>query len=487
MKLYKPLFTALFTLIFALGAGTVHAQDVVYSQYEKFDFRSGEFSVVGEVQGILYVFRGSNEGYYLDAYNNAMELQATVILDFFPKRTFASKFYAFNDRIIALYQVTESNSVTQFAALLDAKGRLQKGPVEIATVKSSFLGGRSGLFSSAISNNKEKLVIYGAGSKGNNVDVEAIWLDTALNKQSKSKAHFETDNDAEFGEGVLADDGTFFFPVYTPLGSRQYADGIWLLSLSQGSNVFDASEVPLNGLFAAGTYMKLDQHGQRIYVGGFYSDKKNGHLEGVLYTYYDINEHQFEKYKTIPFSEKLRNATGERNTKRAFNDYQVRQIIVRNDGGFVLIAENFYITTRSGYSPGFGYYSWYYPTMSSSIREYNYEDIMALSYDGQGRQEWASFIRKNQYSQEDGGLFSSFALINTGGSLGFLFNDFNTNRSRMQLGSIDADGKVNVRTLTTYRPDEPDWLPHSGKQVSSNEIVVPCLRRSQICFAKVVF
>ena len=99
------------------------------------------------------------------------------------------------------------------------------------------------------------------------------------------------------------------------------------------------------------------------------------------------------------------------------------------------------------------------------------------------------FIRKNQYSQEDGGLFSSYALINTGGALGFLFNDFNTSRSRIQVGSVDAAGTVDINALKYDRPEEtePDWLPRSGKQVSGNEFVVPCLKRNQICFAKVVF
>src|SRR5690606_15000030 len=175
------------------------------------------------------------------------------------------------------------------------------------------------------------------------------------------------------------------------------------------------------------------------------------------------------------------------NKKRAFNDFQVRQLIVRNDGGFVLIAEDFYISTRNSYNQGFGYYSWYYPTMSATVREYNYGDILAISCNAEGTPEWAEFVRKNQYSQEDGGLFSSYALINTGGSLGFLFNDFNMNRSKIQLASMDEGGRATVSSIPGFTSEDPDWLPKSGKQVSAKEFVVPCLKRNQICFAKVVF
>jgi hypothetical protein len=187
----------------------------------------------------------------------------------------------------------------------------------------------------------------------------------------------------------------------------------------------------------------------------------------------------------LTFDESLRNNTGERNKKLAFNDYMVRNMIVKNDGGFVLIAEDFFLTSRNSYSPGFGYYSMYYPSMSSSVREYHYNDILALSYDAEGQRQWKAFVRKEQYSQEDGGVFSSYAMMNTGGSLGFLFNDFNSSRSHIQLAVIDGDGHVSMKLLQPGQ--ETDWLPRYAKQVASREIVVPCFHKREICFAKIVF
>jgi hypothetical protein len=255
--------------------------------------------------------------------------------------------------------------------------------------------------------------------------------------------------------------------------------------LPQAERKFTAKELQLNQMYAAGTYMKLDNNKDRIYIGGFYSAKKNGSYEGVLYTYYNLKTGTYESTRLIPFDEGLINSTGERNKKLAFNDYMVRNLIVKNDGGFVLIAEDFFISSRNTYSPGFGYYSFYYPTMSSSVREYHYNDIMALSYDAEGQRQWKAFVRKDQYSQEDGGIFSSYALVNTGGTLGFLFNDFNSARSRIQLAVLDGDGKIAMQALSSG--EEADWLPRSAKQVASREIVVPCLHKRRICFAKIVF
>jgi hypothetical protein len=110
-----------------------------------------------------------------------------------------------------------------------------------------------------------------------------------------------------------------------------------------------------------------------------------------------------------------------------------------------------------------------------------------MSYDGNGVRDWSTFIRKNQYSQEDGGIFSSYGLINAGGSLGFLFNDFNTRVSKIQLATVSGDGKLDMRSLAEGTANDPDWLPRSAKQVGLKELVVPCLRRRQLCFAKIVF
>jgi hypothetical protein len=85
-------------------------------------------------------------------------------------------------------------------------------------------------------------------------------------------------------------------------------------------------------------------------------------------------------------------------------------------------------------------------------------------------------------------MFSSFAMVNTGGALGFLFNDFNSSRSRVQLASVEDDGKILMQALTTNQGnDDADWMPRQAKQVSAREIIIPCLRKRQICFAKVVF
>ncbi len=225
----------------------------------------------------------------------------------------------------------------------------------------------------------------------------------------------------------------------------------------------------------------------KVYFSGFYSDKKNGGFDGIVYASSGIGDSAVMQRKFIPFDRELLQVAGIRHHQHPFDDFSVKHLIVKNDGGFVLVSEMQYVTTRSTYTPGFGYYSFYSPYTNSTVHEYHYEDIMSLSYNKDGEREWSSFIPKQQYSQEDGGVFSSFGLLNSGGTLAYLFNDFNIHHSRIQLATVSPDGKSEVHGFTAEGNDYPDWVSKSAKQVSARSMIVPCFHKKQICFAKVQF
>jgi hypothetical protein len=480
------------TLVLAVCACTARAQEVLYTQYEKFDAREDEFSVVGKVGDRLYTFRSQGKDFFLESYNNNMDKLATVVLDFFPTKIYETRFVATASQITVLYQAISGNKIIQYAALLDEMGRLKKGPVSLGEVKTGLLGPTKDYFESAVSEDKKTIAVYKLESKGDNIAIDGKCIDEGLNITKKFRASYKAQNNMEHGDIIIANDGTIYLPAYTPTGTRNYADQLMLLTLPTAignGNKFIEKELELNNNYASRVYIKIDNVNNRVYVGGFYSDKKNGNFNGVLYAYYDVATGNYENKKFIAFDNHIQSATGERNVNRAFNDFQIKQLIVKNDGGFVMVSEESYVSVRAGYSPGFGYYSFYSPmTMGGqNIREYYYNDILALSYNGDGVREWYSFVRKQQYSQEDNGRFSSYAFLNSGASLGFLFNDYDAKNSRIQLATVDNDGKSDMRSFTAEGNDNPDWLPRFGKQVSTREIVVPCLRKKQICFAKVVF
>lgn len=481
LRLYSILL--LLTFVFL----DVSGQEVTYTEYEKFDNRTDAYTVVGMTGGHLYTYLRNEEGSRLESYNDSMKKVATILLDFFPQRIYQVKFITYPDKMMVLYQALESNKVVQYAALLDASGLLINKPIEIGHTKTGIFGPTKNYYSSSVSDDKKTILVYTAADKKNEISFEGKWLDDKGVVFKRCKATFKTENLPEHGEVNVANDGTVYMAAYTPIGAQDYTDQYWILKLKPGSLKFEGKELQLGDKFATGGYTKIDNVNNKVYFGGFYSDKKNGRFDGFIYAAFDIATDTFSTRRFIPFDNEIISKANSNKRNYSFDNYMVRQLIVKNDGGFVLVAESQYVTMRSSFTPGFGYYSFYSPYMNSSVREYHYNDIMALAYNNEGVREWNTIIPKQQYSQEDDGVFSSYALLNTGGTLAFLFNDFDTRHSRIQLATVTADGKSDIHGLTAEGNDYPDWLPKSAKQVSGRVMVVPCFYRKQICFARVSF
>lgn len=482
----------LFFLIVQFAFNIVEAQEVIYSPSASFDTRTDDFSVVGKVGGKIFVYRTNSDGFFLSAHNDSMEVLATILLDFFPKKIYETKFISYSNKIIVLYQSIDGTKITQFAAMLDQEGRLVKGPLKLNTVRTGFFGPDRDYFSSVVSDDKKQIVVYSLDNDGSSLDFDGIWLDDQLNTTYKTTANFKADNDVAYGDVLLGGNGTLYAAAFTPTGGKDFADRFWILSLPFNTKKFNAVELPLNNQFAGPMYLKMDYANNAIYAGGFYSDKKNGNYEGVLFAQFNTNESLFVKQNQILFDEKIRLSSGEKNTKKALNNFRVKHMVIRKDGGFVLAAESFFTTVRAtaptmGMGMGMGFGGYYSPYVNQSVREYYYDDILTLSVNGNGENEWNVFVRKSQFSQDDGGIFSSFAFVNTGGALGYLFNDFNNRGTRIQLATIDGTGQLSMNSMKRNVESGLDWMPRTGKQVSLKEMIVPCMKRKQICFAKIVF
>ncbi len=484
MRFFRLFPMALLLLLAFAG----NAQEVIYSPYDKFDFRAGDYEVVGVTGDFTYTYRTNGQEHMLDAFDDSMNKMATVILDFFPTKIYQTRFISYRDKIIVLYQALERNTVIQYAAFLDEKARLRGKPIELGSVKTGIFGAMKNYFYTAVSDDKKNILVYTFNDKASGIEFDCKWLDDSLKLVKRSHASFTPEKQASSGEVAISNDGTVYLSAYTATGAQNNADHFWILTLKPGDTKFAQHPLQLEGRFAANGYSRIDNVNNKIYFGGFYTNRKNGSYEGIIFAAFNTAKDEYETQKFIPFDAQLRASSGLNDRNNAFDNYMVKQLIVKNDGGFVMVSEINYVTSRSTYAPGIGYYSNFYsPYNTTTVREYHYNDVMAISYDKNGTREWTSLIPKEQYSQEDGGVFSSYLLLNTGGSIGFLYNDFNSRKSRIQLSTIDATGQTQTNSFAVDGNDTPDWLPRKGKQVAGRTLIVPCLHKRQICFAKVVF
>src|SRR6185295_3207676 len=79
----------------------------------------------------------------------------------------------------------------------------------------------------------------------------------------------------------------------------------------------------------------------------FFYTQKRGNIEGLYTAVWDRETNQQTVQNSIKFDDALRQeAKVEGNFRFAFNDYFIRQIILKRDGGFILTGENYYSQSR---------------------------------------------------------------------------------------------------------------------------------------------
>jgi len=138
------------------------------------------------------------------------------------------------------------------------------------------------------------------------------------------------------------------------------------------------------------------------------------------------------------------------------------------------------------YSPYGGAYSPWNRWNGVGSTRFNAENIMVLSYNKDGNIDWSSIIPKTQYDDESDNMIS-FQLVNTGADLHFLFNMSEKRTVMLNDQSIASDGKV-TRNPTLKNLDRGyEFMTRSGKQVSGRQIIVPCMYRNYLCFAKLEY
>ena len=228
-------------------------------------------------------------------------------------------------------------------------------------------------------------------------------------------------------------------------------------------------------------------------------------MDGFFCYLWDKNANKQTLNTNITFSDDFRaDAKNESSIKDALDDYYLRNIVVKKDGGFVLAAES-YSTSNANNDPfnrwdgygspygGFNNYAVYglngmyynpYSRNFSNITSYFANNIIMLSVDVSGKLEWSNIIHKVQHD-ESSENYVSYGVLNTGDRVHFLFNAQTKREYLLNDQSISPDGQLVRSPAFRGLNDGYEFMPRFGKQTGSRQIVLPCQYRNYICFAKI--
>lgn len=318
--------------------------------------------------------------------------------------------------------------------------------------------------------------------------------------------------------GVIYQDG-----VKVRRGGKPNYQYVILAYRNNGESV-EEYKINLNQKFITDLTFRVAKNGHLIF-SGFYSDRGTYSVKGTYFFRLDPSSKEIynKNLKAFDFdfvTEYLSDAAynkAKKNSKKGSPElyrYALDDLILRSDGGAVLIAEQYYVERRFnnnyyGYNPygvGLGgrFNNFYDPyNRFDEDYEYYYNDIIVVNIQPTGEIEWTARIPKQQVTRNDGGYYSSYAMSIVKDKFYFVFNDnyknydpnkkpnkwhtYTGRNSIITLAAIDKNGEVALNPLFADTEASITTRPKVCKQIGSKEMLIYGERGRNFRFGALLF
>jgi len=510
MTSMKSICRLAFLLFLTALFNTLNAQRILISEPDREDSRRMNFEIIGKMGNNYLIYKNIRSDNFICLYDNEMKLIQKTKHEYLPdERLINVDFFPYPDFIYMIYQYQKRNVVHCAVVKLDGMGKKISDPMELDTAA---IGGSANnkIYTTISSEDKQKIIIFKINSKNRDRFVITTKLfNDKLELQKKDILIMSMDERNDYlGEFALDNEGNLVFSKYYRTSNESISKAYMVIKRAMQDS-FSYYQLNLEKSYLDELRIKVDNTNQRYLLSAFYYNQKRGNIEGLYFLAMNRSSWQPELEKSFVFSEDLRQeAKGESSIKTAFNDYFIRNIIIKKDGGFLVDAEAYYTRSRFStwnrydylygspflypydyyfYSP---YYSswWWRRNMSGSNQpvRFHADNVAIFSFSNKGDLEWSNIIRKGQFDDESDDRIS-YNVMNTGGQLHFLFNLQEKRNLLLNDFSLSPDGQVNRNPTLKGLDKGHEFLPKYGKQISARQFIVPCFYRNYICFAKIEF
>ncbi len=497
-------------LYLAIASDLLYAQKITYSEPDRDDSRDMRYEIIGKLSGRLLVYKASQNNHYINVFDAEMKIASKVKLDFITDRVFNVDFVKYPDFAYLFYQYQKRSIIYCMAAKIDANGNKVGEVMQLDTTDAREVQNNK-IYSFVQSSDKQKIAFFKVNTISEKVHhITTLLFDNNLqliNKASEGVAMVERNSFLTAFE--LSNNGTFAFLKAVSTNGNDNINRLVLIIKQLNNSKFEYAEIkkPEN-IFLDEVKIKVDNVNEQYIITSLYSIKRRGDIQGMYVSLWDIKTLKEKRFATTAFDEEFRNdAKGDASIRAAFNDYFIKDIVATKDAGFLAIAECEYTSSRGGNnfnrwdnlnnspfnnsgsfyslgSPGFNTYPWSRFGNATNLTRYYADNIAIISFDSTGKIQWSNLVRKSQFDDNEDS-YIGYGMFNAGNQIKFLFNVLERGQKVLNEQSITAEGEI-IRSSTLRGLDKGyDFMPRNAKQVGAKQIIVPCMLRSFLCFAKI--
>ncbi len=495
-------------IYFLIANFNIQAQKIYYADVAKTDAQQTYFDIIGRMEGNVLIYTENKNNPILTIYDADMKQVSRNLLSYLPNNILHVDFIAYNQQGWAVYQFQQKNIVYCKAVAFNAMG---KKIAEAIDVDSTIINGiaKNTMYTLLISEDKQKIMLLKINTKKEKDRIKEniftmLLFDAQMHLLHKSNITQPVSVKNNYLTNFYLDNqGNVLFTNIIKQGKEDRISNVWITTKAANQDSFIVKALDLRGLYADDIKVKIDNINKKYILTSLYSKARKDNVDGLYTAFLDVVHDSVQHINTIIFNDELRNnVQNESSLKTAFNDYILQDIIVKNDGSFIVTGELLYTTSQNNnpfnqsnylygypYSSAFDYYSWYAYGQSpwsryTQFTQFHAHNIMILSVDNIGKLTWSNVITKKQMADETDHTLS-YKIINTGDQLHFIFNQQERGNILLTDNSILPNGQL-TRSPTLRGLDQGyTFIPRYAKQVGAKQAIIPCVYENYLSFAKI--
>lgn len=469
--------------VFILSAMNLFSQKMLLSDKEELNIRNDDFMVIGQCRSLTAVYKNHTAIGEIIFYNKNFTKEKISTLSFLPDGMLKIYFSCSREKLTVFYVIKENKQYEVFASVLKEDYSWTE-PVMLDQIPAGpYRNVNEYMFASSEDNSKT--IFYNSFTENDKKMVHVLIVDQDLNKLGHAEEALIESDLSLTDESVLSDEGNAFIAINSSK-SNKAGNELVLLQLSKGASALDYKRFDLKEYSVSDLHMMVDNANNNLILCSYFADGKYSSPRGLFLCNYSIQQASLNGSYFTPLTLQISS------TRKDLKDLKIRNMYLTKSGHVEIATEKYTQTVRNITSPA--------PLMSSSymmsnlpentrtVHEYDYDEIVLFNLKPDGSLAWSQSILKDQSTYDDNGIFSSYGVLQHRLGNAYIFNDLNSKQSRLLAAYVSGNSELTVKELQTNN-EVDDWnlMPRSAVQISSTEIVMPCVSKSYLCFLKISY
>ena len=473
----KPL---IFFVLFLI-TGTVSSQEIsVSSEMSLRNYYA--YEIVGEIDDRIIVYRDKGFTKEIDVFNKDLENTQSAEIIFEKKKVDVINVLPQDSVFQIIYGYFEKDSMVLRARVYN-RSVVMTDSITFAKIPKADVRKR---MTYAVSDDGSKVLMATMDIKEN---VLFLIYDSVRRRLLwKNKLNIIGEVRQNLSNIVISDNADFILPISE--FRQDFDDDVYsMICFKPTRNDHQQINFDFSNIRRSSLLIDFDNKNKQLILAGTFTDRKAKEALGYYHFNKPMSQVGFEeslKLTYFPnnlFEELLQ---GKKRKSKILQDLKVQEIVLRNDGGLLIVSElEREFSRRNPYNT----YS-RNPYDSYSRRgwvDYYNDDIIVTNLTPTGEIDWNKVLYKKQFSQDDDGIFSSFFIMKTPSRLRFIYNDEIKKNNTVSEYLMDPIGKVARNSLLSTEYQNMKLRFKDAVQLSSNSVLVPSEKNYELNLVKITY